>query len=159
MGWPPLILMPICSPSGCLLARFRLRNAQIRAFAMGGFMTRGGLRVHNEVAVIDGERTTRVDGLLAVWRPTHDTRRGIEVMAVHSTGARPGAVRFAPGTDLADVRARHPEWDPLWDKVRHEFWKEIASPVGGAAVSARVTDHQPQVEPYVPGRSRRGEMR
>lgn len=91
--------------------------------------------------MIDGERTTRVDGLLAVWRPTHDSRKGIEVLAVHDTGAPQEVVTFAPGTDLAEARAQRPGWDRLWDKVRHEFWREVASPAGGAVLSARANSH------------------
>ncbi|WP_280336174.1 hypothetical protein [Nocardia wallacei] len=87
---------------------------------------------------MDGELTTEVDGLEAVWRPTHDTSKGIEVMAVHDTGEHPVVeVVFAPGTDLAEARQRCPRWNRLWDKVRHEFWTEVAGPPARSAASGR----------------------
>lgn len=109
--------------------------------------------------MIDGERTTRVGGLVAVWRPTHDTSREIEVMAVHGSGGSPGAVRFAPGTDLAEARTLRPEWNRLWDRVRHEFWSEIASPAGPTAVSGGTDGRHPHTAPYGAHGQRIGDVR
>ncbi|WP_024805800.1 hypothetical protein [Nocardia sp. BMG51109] len=86
----------------------------------------------------DGEHRTEIDGLRAVWRPTHDIGREIEVMAVHDTGENPVIdVTFAPDTDLADAREHRPNWNRLWDKVRREFWTECTLPTGARSEGAQ----------------------
>ncbi len=86
-------------------------------------------RGHAAVRVMDSERVTRVGGLEALWRPTHDLSRRIEVVAVHDkTGECSVVVWFAPKTDLAEARVQRPQWELLWDRVRREFWSEMATP-------------------------------
>ncbi len=50
------------------------------------------------------------------------------MIAVHDNAddRRAVKVRFAPGTDLAEARVRCPQWNPLWDRVRHEFWSDVS---------------------------------
>ncbi|WP_198036958.1 hypothetical protein [Nocardia sp. BMG51109] len=67
-------------------------------------------------------RHTEIEGLRATWRLD---RRQIEILEVHnlSRDAETGAeVTFEPGTDLAEARVRRPEWEPLWNAIRREFW-------------------------------------
>jgi len=74
---------------------------------------------------MDGMHHTEMDGLDATWRLA---RQGIEIVKVHKASDAQDVV-FTPGTDLVDARKSYQRWNPLWDKIKEEFWAELTPPV------------------------------
>ncbi|MEG8178470.1 hypothetical protein [Nocardia terpenica] len=107
-------------------------------------------------------RRTEADGLQAVWRLDYPHR--ITVLAVHNTADDSALVTFGPAgrPDLAQARELLPEFETLWDTVRHEFWSELCLPKCPSATrqdtpssehhspsAHRHADELPSIRPWV----------
>ncbi|KZM68166.1 hypothetical protein [Nocardia terpenica] len=68
----------------------------------------------------DTSHRTEADGLCAEWKIL--ARRRIGIVAVRNTFDGGLVVRFPSYPDLALARELCPEWETLWNAVRHDYW-------------------------------------
>ncbi|MFI5781688.1 hypothetical protein [Nocardia sp. NPDC051570] len=78
---------------------------------------------------MNGIHRTEVDGVEAVWRWA---LHRLEILSVRNAADGTAVATFETGRhpDLASAREFLPEFTPLWDAVRHQFWTAFKG--GGA---------------------------
>ncbi|MFF0489538.1 hypothetical protein ACFYTQ_11020 [Nocardia sp. NPDC004068] len=72
-------------------------------------------------------RRSEASGLEAFWRVEHQR---VAVVAVRNIVSGESLLAFTPGTepDLVSVREKWPEYENLWNAVRHDLWNFFGDP-------------------------------